>query len=328
MAQRPEAKRAPRQPGLDELRLLTKVARLYHERGIRQPQIATELNLSQARISRMLKQAEELGIVTTVITMPRGVHGELEDAVQQRYGLRDVVVVDATGDSEIVPALGSAAASYLNSTLTRGRVVGISSWSETLLAVVARMPRRNAATVDRVVQLMGGVGDPDAQVKENRLIAQFADACGAMPVFLPAPGLVGSPEVRRAILGDPSIGEVVAIWADLTDAVVGIGAVEQSPILERSSNAVNREEREDLRRLGAVGDICFRFFDENGTWVEPRLEQRIVGITPGQLLKTPRRIGVAGGERKFTAVRAAVRGGWINVLITDLNLAQRLVQQS
>src|SRR5919112_989137 len=85
------APRTTRRPELDELRLLTKVARLYHEKGVRQPQIAAQLNLSQPRVSRMLKHAVELGIVRTVVTMPGGVHGDLEDEVQDKYGLRDVV---------------------------------------------------------------------------------------------------------------------------------------------------------------------------------------------------------------------------------------------
>lgn len=116
-------RRTARVPGLDELRLLTKVARLYHEKGVRQPQIAETLKLSQARVSRMLKQAESLGIVTTVITMPPGVHGDLEDQLQAHYGLRDVVVVDAE-PAEVRTALGAATAAYLGITLTRGPVVG------------------------------------------------------------------------------------------------------------------------------------------------------------------------------------------------------------
>ena len=70
---------------------------MYHEKGIRQPRIAAELNLSQARVSRMLKQAVEVGIVHTVVTMPSGVHSDLEDELQGRYGLRDAVVVDTAG---------------------------------------------------------------------------------------------------------------------------------------------------------------------------------------------------------------------------------------
>ncbi|NUS00125.1 MAG: sugar-binding transcriptional regulator, partial [Kribbellaceae bacterium] len=136
---------------------------MYHEKGIRQPQIAAELNLSQARVSRMLKQAVEVGIVHTVVTMPSGVHSDLEDELQGRYGLRDAVVVDSAGD-EVLPALGSGAAAYLDMTLTGGHVVGISSWSETLISAVDRMPRKSVPVVDKVVQIVGGLGDAAVQM--------------------------------------------------------------------------------------------------------------------------------------------------------------------
>ena len=38
------------------LRLMTKVARLYYEQGLRQAEIADRLDLSQSRVSRLLKQ--------------------------------------------------------------------------------------------------------------------------------------------------------------------------------------------------------------------------------------------------------------------------------
>jgi DNA-binding transcriptional regulator LsrR (DeoR family) len=318
-------RRAVRQPGLDELRLLTKVARLYHEKGIRQPQIAQQLRLSQARVSRMLKQAMVLGIVKTVVTMPPGVHGVLEDRLEALYGLRDVVVVDGGDADDIVAVLGSAAAAYLGVTLTEGPVVGITSWSESVLAAVERMTGRTVPNVDRVVQLLGGLGAPSGQVHANRLVAQFADMCGAAPVLLPAPGLVSDPSVKEALLRDVSVSKVMAVWDQITDAVVGIGGIEPSQLLLRSENGITAAERQELRALNAVGDICFRFFDADGALIESSLDNRVMGISAAQFFRIPRRIGVAGGEHKFDAVRAAARGGWINVLITDLVLAQRLV---
>ena len=56
-----------------QVRLLTKVARMYHERGIRQADIATALNISQAKVSRLLKRAEAPGIVRTTVTVAPGV---------------------------------------------------------------------------------------------------------------------------------------------------------------------------------------------------------------------------------------------------------------
>lgn len=318
--------RAPRQPGLDELRLLTKVARLYHERGVRQPAIAEQLGLSQARVSRMLRQAESLGIVKTVVTMPVGVHGNLEDQVQARYGLRDVIVVDAAeGEDDLAAALGSAAATYLDATLIRGHVVGITSWSEAVLTAVQLTTRKSVPTVDRVVQLLGGLGAPSGQVAANRLIAQFADCYGASPVLVPAPGLVTDPSVKQALLRDDSITDVMAVWDQITDAVVGIGGMEPSPLFQRTRSGVTEPERLELRKLGAVGDICFRFFDAAGNPVDSSLDQRVMGISPAQFLRIPRRIGVAGGRRKVEAIRAAATGRWIDVLITDRENAHQLV---
>ncbi|MFD0516707.1 XRE family transcriptional regulator [Paractinoplanes durhamensis] len=56
--------------GTDQIRLLTKVARMYHERGMRQPQIAQQLHISQPRVSRLLKRAVDLGIVRTTVIAP------------------------------------------------------------------------------------------------------------------------------------------------------------------------------------------------------------------------------------------------------------------
>jgi DNA-binding transcriptional regulator LsrR (DeoR family) len=36
-------------------------------------------------------------------------------------------------------------------------------------------------------------------------------------------------------------------------------------------------------------------------------------------------VGVAGGPRKHSAIRAAVLGGWINVLVTDIETAETLL---
>ena len=59
---------------------MTKVAHMYHEQGIRQSDIADALHISQARVSRLLKRAAELGIVRTIVVVSQGVHTDLEQA--------------------------------------------------------------------------------------------------------------------------------------------------------------------------------------------------------------------------------------------------------
>jgi DNA-binding transcriptional regulator LsrR (DeoR family) len=315
------------QPDGDQLRLMSKIARMYHERGMRQPQIAADLHISQSRISRLLRQAVELGIVKTVVTLPSGVHTDLEERLAQRYGLVDVAVVDAdNGSGDVTPALGAAAASYLTETLGNGDVVGISSWSATLLAAAELMRPKNGAAVEVVTQLVGGIGDPRVQMSANRLLDRFSTVTGGRPVFMPAPGLVNDPAARRGLLQDPSVRPALEAWQHLTVALVGIGSLAPSPLLRRSGNAMDPEQQDLLRRLGAVGDVCLRFFDDGGAIVDSDFNDRVLGIRPDQLRSVPRRIGVAGGPEKAVAIHAALVGGWVNIVITDLETAERLLR--
>lgn len=311
-------------PSAGHLRLLTKVARMYHERGLRQPQIAEQLRISQPRVSRMLKQAVQLGIVRTVVVPPDDLHTDLEHAIEQQYGVRDVVLVDADDDENVIPALAGTAAGYLESTMVGGDRVGISSWSYTLLATVEAMHSLSRGA-EEVVQILGGVGNPMAQLQATRLTGRLAELAGAEPRFLPAPGLVVGASARRALVKERSVADVAAAWDRLTLVLVGIGSLEPSPLLKESGNAIAQEEQEELRGMGAVGDICLRFFDAAGKPVKSQLDTRVLGITTAQLRKVPRRIGVAGGQRKASAIRAALQGGWLDVLITDLGVGQRLV---
>lgn len=103
---------------IDELRLMTKVARLYYERGLRQSQIANQLALSQTTISRLLKRAEQEQIVRIRISVPPGAYPDLEDALQTSYQLKDVIVVDCADDeSDLLRQLGAAAAHYVETTI-------------------------------------------------------------------------------------------------------------------------------------------------------------------------------------------------------------------
>jgi DNA-binding transcriptional regulator LsrR (DeoR family) len=85
-------------------------------------------------------------------------------------------------------------------------------------------------------------------------------------------------------------------------------------------------ELEDLQQNGAVGDICFCFYDANGREVRGALEGRVIGIDLESLRRVQRSVAICGGKKKFPAILGALRGKWVNTLITDQYTAQRLVK--
>jgi DNA-binding transcriptional regulator LsrR (DeoR family) len=317
----------PRSGG-DRLPLVTKVAKLYHEARLRQPEIAERLNLSQSRVSRLLSQAVTDGIVRTIVIPPAGLYCDLEEELAQKYGLLDAVIAEPVGDdgNSLLAALGSVGAGYLEATLSGNERLGISSWSSTLLATVNSMsPPATQKLAKAVVQAIGGVGRPEVQVQANHLAGQLARVTGAEPKFFPAPGIVGSRAARDALMSDRYLGSLTEEWAHLTTLLAGIGTLEPSKLLASSGNAVDQTEAAALRKAHAVGDVFLRFFDEQGVLVRTDLNDRVLGIDSDMLRSVPRRIGIAGGERKRTAIRAAVLGGWVNILITDRPTAEWLL---
>jgi len=314
---------------VDELRLMTKVARMYHEQGLRQTEIMERLNMSQSTISRLLKRAEKAGIVRITVSVPSGAHPQLEEALQEKFGLKEAIVVDSTkDDDQIVRDLGPAAAFYVETTLKPSDVVGISSWSAALLSMVdAMQPNPRTAGV-RVVQILGGVGNPGAEVHATHLTRRFANLVGGTATLLPAPGVVGSLEARQVLLKDRFVREAMNLADTVRLALVGIGAIEPSRMLAASGNVFSPNELQTLRAEGAVGDICLRFFDKNGVPVVTPLNDRVIGMDLEQLRRANRVVGVAGGSRKIAAIRGALLGHLINVLITDLNTAQQLIDDN
>ena len=252
-----------------------------------------------------------------------------EVGVRDEYGLKDVIVVDhTTNEDRLLRTLGTAAAYYLEATIKPEEVIGVSSWSESLLATANAMHPLRTPRGRKVIQIEGGVGDPSSETHASQMTQRLAELCGTEAVMLQAPGVVGSIETKRALETDPYFQEVIRQWEDVTLALVGIGTPDPSRFLARSGNAFNEDERQELTEAGAVGDINLCFFDAVGQRIESSLDERVISMGLDQLRRVQRCVGIAGGERKWQAIRGAIRGGWIHVLVTDSLVARRLLNDS
>lgn len=313
---------------LDELRLMTRVARMYYERDMRQSDIARQLGLSQATISRLLNRSKEEGVIRISVNVPQGVYSQMEEDLVAAYDLRDAIVVDCVSENEQIVQrdIGAAAAYYVESTIKPNEIIGLSSWSSNLLALVDAMHQVPRKPGVQVVQILGGVGNPGAEVHAARLTGRLARLVNGQATFLPAPGIVGSQASLDILLADPYVQEATALFDQVSLALVGIGAVEPSDLLVESGNIFSEEELDILRNEGAVGDVLLHFFDDNGQPVETSLNNRVVSMSLPQLQRVDRAVGVAGGRRKQEAILGALRGDLINVLITDCFTARRLME--
>ena len=308
------------------VRLVTKAARLYHTHGLRQTEIASRLGLSQSKVSRLLQEAEDTGIVRTVVAAPLHLHPELEEAIETRFGLAEVHVVDTVSDDddELVRDLGVAAAALLGQVSLEAPTVAWSSWSRTLRAMVDALLPMNIGTT-HVVEMVGDLGSPALQHESARSTQRLATLLGAEPVFLRTPGVVPSPEVASALVGkDGYAREALDLLDDVDLALLSIGELEPSEPIEPGRNFFTAKQLTEVRKAGAVGEVCLRYVDAAGQPVRSRLDEVTIGVSLDQISRARHRWAVVGGLRKLEALTAVLSGGYVDVLVTDVATAHHL----
>lgn len=309
----------------DHRNFLYKLAISYYEDGLTQKQIGKQFGLSRIKVSRLLSQARDLKVVQIYITPSNDSNVDLERALAVKYGIDEVVAITPPEYTRptIASALGLAAAENLVRTIKGKEDIAI-TWGSTLNQVMESMPTTHKPNV-RILQALGGLSSPDTGVNGADLARRMAQSFGARPLLLSSPGLVANREVRDALLMDPQISRMIALAAKADIALVGIGVLAPDSIMLQN-NILSQTEVNRLKSKGAIGDIGMRFYDPYGKTIEDEINDRVIGIDLDQYRKIKRVIGIAGGEEKVEAIRGALRGKLINVLITDDRTARKLFE--
>jgi DNA-binding transcriptional regulator LsrR (DeoR family) len=314
----------PRTRSAPDVYLLSKVSTLYYVQNHTQQDIAQRLGVSRPTVSRLLRDAQEYGIVQITVTPPHGVHLELEGQLEERFNLDTAQVVSVERDgSDLLQQLGASAAAYLARAVRPNLSVGL-AWGTTLQAMVQAVSPIPTEGV-RIVQTLGGIGPPDASAHASSLVRRLARALGASPILLPAPGVVTTAAVRDALREDPHVNAALRLLDSLDMLFVGIGSLSSNKVLN-DGISFPRGAYAELVAAKAVGDVALRFFDANGKAVRSTLKDRVLGVSEEQLRRTPRVVGVAGGIDKVEAILAALRADLLDVLITDVRTAEALLK--
>lgn len=316
----------PRNKTVD-YRLLLKVSKYYYEKDLTQQEISERLNLSRPKVSRLLKQAEEIGIVKISIIPQPGIHTDLEDALELKYGLKEAVVVEVSepvSQFAVSREVGAAAADYFFQSVNTPSVIGF-SWGTTLQAMVDAI-RSVDFRNSQIVQLIGGLGKPESEAHATYILRRLVEKTGAKLSFLNVPGIVDNTAVKDALLTDSHLREIFEQFKKIDIAFVGVGTPTPDSVVMRDGTILTQGELDSLLEMGAVGDICLRFFDQKGNIIHSDVDKRVIGITLEQIKKIDRVVGVTGGPAKEGAIRAALVGKFINVLVTDHLSAKKLLK--
>ena len=302
---------------------IVEIARLRYEQRLPQHEIARQMGLSEATISRALKAALDLGYVEISVAPKAFRDAALERELKQRIGLVTAIVVEnRSSTAQTLETLGKATARVLDEVLKAGDVLGVSDGAT--VAAIAAAARRGPATDLDVVALVGGVGTPEHFTHSTEVCRRMAAGLGARAWQLPAPAILDDIGAARLLRETAAIKGVFAMMHRIAVAVVGVGAISESAMVFREG-FIEAAELEKIRAQGAVGTICARFFGRDGQPVGTAFDDRTLSIGVDELKRAPIRIAAAISPSKALAMRAAIEGGIINAVATDAETARTLI---
>ncbi len=308
----------------EEDHLILKVLRLYYERNLTQAEVASRMGFSRPKVSKLLSEGKKRGLVKIEIADPSGDFAALEISLEDRFGLKEALVVPTSENRETTEyAAGSACSTLLARICTSKTVLGL-SWGVSVRSLADATGRR-AFAVERVVPLLGGMGKAKGRLHSNRVCADLAAKLDADHLQLAAPAIAASPESRAELAHMPGIVDALEEASASDVAVAGIGGILPTSTMVEAGY-FSLEEFLGLAERGVVGDVCCHFLDEEGLPRCPELSERILGVTPEDLKAIPTTIGIATGSEKAKGVAAVLRGGLMNSLVCDESLAHALLE--
>jgi DNA-binding transcriptional regulator LsrR (DeoR family) len=300
---------------------------MYYEEGLTQADISQSVGVTRSAVSRMLTEARQKGIVNIRVNRPMRYDKELEIDLAKRFKLQRVCVLvwgEQGGYKELRERLGKAGGQVLREILAPDTIIGV-AWGTTVSATIDALEIDDPVPV-KVVQLVGVLGSSSHAYNAHVLVEHLARKTGGEGIYLYTPFIVENADTARSLLNTQQVRDALVIGKKCDVALLGIGTTDPEYSSLFKGGHLSKEMLEKLTKQGAVGDVSAQHFDIQGNLTDTDFHERLVGIALDDLLAIPMRIGVAGNRAKASAIVGALRGGYVNVLITDNGTAQEILE--
>lgn len=301
----------------------------FYEKNYSNTDIAKMLGISRVTLNRLLAEAKDEGMVKIEIIDTRNINHilELEDRIKSRYNMEYVKIVDT--DTAVPDALISKLAlegeRYLERMLRSGIKIGL-GWGRTLSTLINDLTPNAGITGIEVYTLMGGACS-EANFQPNLLAQSLLNYYSGSSYIINAPFVCHSELLCAEIKKEPSIANILNATDRLDIALVGIGRLPTREHLKKSYWNLPDDVIDEILDAGAVGDICGNFIDINGNVCKTSVSKRIVSVDIDRLRKRRHVMAVAGGEAKPLSIRGALKGGFIDILVTDYKTALAVIEE-
>ena len=295
--------------------------------GLKQNQVADLLQESRPKVNRMLTSARNNGFISYSVEGDPQRLLELEACFMQRYSLKSCFITRSPDPAESLSELGGEALieagvyqfQNLMSNLAI-QTVGLGK-GRTIRELSKRL---NLPYSDNYtwVALQGCLGISH-ETNPFDIIEDLCGSFGGEGYLLPLAAIERSAEEAKRALQRHGISGVLSLAKSAKLKVLGVGAINNTPHLSKIFGLENHEIAR-LKQAGAVGDILGNFIDKEGQVIVSADCPTALAI-PLSELNAGHSLVIAGGLEKTDVLRAALKGGYITDLVTDIASAEHIL---
>ena len=310
---------------------------MHYKQGMSQQEIGKKLNVSRTTISRALAQAKREGYVQIQINYPQDSAISLETTLEQKFNLKEAVIASTQNEQDLQDEIAFYASDYLLRTLKNHMTVALTRGVtlQHMVDYLGKDVRLKFLKTDdvKLVPLMAATNISTSVPKHyrmaysNYLIEEVARIFNGNSYQMFAPQYVTSAETRDVFMQEKSIKEVFDLARSADIAIAGIGTLNENSALI-NAQMIPLEEYKRLQKLGGKGELLSHILDKNGNLLNDQFEEHLIGLTLEDFKQIPIRVGVACGLEKKEAILSVLRGGCVNVLITDEKVANYLIEET
>ncbi len=304
--------------------IVHKAAWLYYAHGLRQDQVAQQLNISRASVAMYLRKARETGIVNISTSTQLFTDDLMAREIEDAYGLDAVWIAphaDHVDPAAEVPVL---AAGVFLELVRKGDRIGV-AWGQTVYAIADVMAYADLQDVT-VVQLCGNLGAPFAY-RPDQCTMEIARRLNAKGLNFYAPLVLSTEELAKQLRDEPVIREQLAGISDCDLALYSVGTVDSESHVVKCG-ALSVSEMDALRREGAAGVIAGQIIDAEGALLDCSYNRRAISADLASLRAIPKRLVVVQEPSKFEPLLAGLAGGLCTHLVVNAAMAGQLLEHA
>jgi len=297
--------------------LMVKASWYYYFENMTQQAIADRLSISRMRVIKLLENARQTGVIQFRLRSDGvGMVRQSQELIN-KYHLKDVFLIPEVDTDESHPneSIARAGAMYIADRLGDNACINV-GYGDTLGRTLNHLATMVQSPVT-CISLTGGVSNYLPNTRSNVFNARLH--------LIPAPLLASSPDMASAMREESSVSEIIRMSELSSFTLVGIGSIDESATVFRSG-VLTPNDMFYLRMNNAVGDVLCHFLDKDGQVIHTPIEDRLISTPPDRLKAMHNVIGLAAGREKIEAIRAVLRGGYLDILITDEPTANLLLK--